>query len=233
MEVSTSTEDTHLSKCQGKSRHIITLSSSFVVLGPILTRKGIAWIGSLQCSPFSTMFWEFNGLYELRQWVMHRIWQPILKQPTKTPFFNHRRWRWRWELTTKMAMAMVMISITGFQVANKTIPPSYTTTSHKLFSESDCKFKPKASYYYYLPYGNSLFLLHWISMWSPGFNSFKESDTWRRWGDASMGAALILSHVTPFSIADARLPCGGYLNSPINVNLWWEIRKFVSVKCGH
>lgn len=61
------------------------------------------------------------------------------KNQPRLYFFNHTTWSWEEEeeLTAKMAMAMVEIPITGFQVANNTIPPSYTRTSNKLVSESD------------------------------------------------------------------------------------------------
>lgn len=61
------------------------------------------------------------------------------------------------------------------------------------------------------PYGNSLFLLHWISIWSPGHKSLRQSEIWSSWAEVLTGGALSLFHSTSSSVTTVRLPCGGYL----------------------
>jgi hypothetical protein len=62
-----------------------------------------------------------------------------------------------------------------------------------------------------IPYGNSLFLLHWISIWSPGRSSCRQSEACRSCARVLTGGALTLSHCTPSSKTTVRRPCGGYL----------------------
>lgn len=101
------------------------------------------------------------------------------------------------------------------------IKKPYVLQSNKYTRKKINRTTKSSRYSWKIPYGNSLFLLHWISTWSPGCKSFKQSDICRSCGEVSIAGALSLSHVTPVSIGLALLPCGGYLliNNKMNFHI--------------
>jgi hypothetical protein len=59
-------------------------------------------------------------------------------------------------------------------------------------------------------------LRHWISKWSPGRSSSRQSDACRSCAGVASGGARTLFHFTPSSSLAAFRPCGGYLSTRPN-----------------
>lgn len=57
---------------------------------------------------------------------------------------------------------------------------------------------------------------HWISKWSPGRSSSRQSDACRSCAGVASGGARTLFHCTPSSSLAAFRPCGGYLSTRPN-----------------
>lgn len=124
-------------------------------------------------------------------------------------------------------MAKMFISIARFQVTNNSIPPAcntnealvaYELQKHLFFICEQCY--PMTS-----PYGNSLFFLHWISIWSPGRNLLKQSEIWSSWAEVLAGGALSRFHSTPSSVTTVLRPWGGYLHKA-----WTKIQLHIKHK---